>query len=93
MAIQKEENSIQENVVNGKDARVIFERKAPEDHNEQHTNSKSHLVVNEIIHESTNLLNNGLGSEEKGKQRDVQTEDDKRRTNSRCGDTYLPFIT
>ncbi|XWS18420.1 hypothetical protein CRYUN_Cryun32bG0042400 [Craigia yunnanensis] len=102
------EKAIQEYVVSGKDARVILERKAPEDHHEQHTNSKSHLVVNEIMYETTNLssvagkevaineiisipvryhsgegVNSGLGFDEKSKQMDVHTEDNKRRIESR----------
>ncbi|TYI27379.1 hypothetical protein ES332_A05G174100v1 [Gossypium tomentosum] len=46
------EKAIQEYGVNGQDARVIFERKAHEDHHEQHTRSK----VNEIMYEATNLI-------------------------------------
>ncbi|KAK8580660.1 hypothetical protein V6N13_143726 [Hibiscus sabdariffa] len=48
------EMAIQEYEVNGQDARIILERKAPENYHGQHTNSKSHLVVNEIIYETTN---------------------------------------
>ncbi|XVF27606.1 hypothetical protein REPUB_Repub14bG0122800 [Reevesia pubescens] len=101
------EKATQEYVVGGKDARVLLERKAPEDHHKQHTSSKSHLVVNEIMDESTSLSSvagkevafneivsipvryhsgdavNGLGFEEKCKQMEVQTEDDKRRIKSR----------
>ncbi|TXG75362.1 hypothetical protein E1A91_1Z022200v1 [Gossypium mustelinum] len=46
------EKAIQEYGVNGQDARVIFERKAHEDHHEQHTSS----TVNEIMYEATNLI-------------------------------------
>ena len=110
------QKATQEYVVSGKGSRVILDRKAPEDHHEQHINSKSHLVVNEIMYETTNLSSvtgkevaineiisipvryhsggvNGLGFAEKSKQMDVQTEDDKRRIKSRCGDTYMYFVT
>lgn len=46
------EKAIQEYGVNGQDARVILERKAHEDHHEQHTSS----TVNEIMYEATNLI-------------------------------------
>ncbi|KAK9047767.1 hypothetical protein V6N11_053601 [Hibiscus sabdariffa] len=48
------EKAIQEYEVNGQDARIILERKVPGNHHGQHTNSKSHLVVNEIMYETTN---------------------------------------
>ncbi|KAL4332854.1 hypothetical protein GQ457_07G029160 [Hibiscus cannabinus] len=47
------EKAIQEYEINGQDARVVLERKAPENHG-QHTNSKSHLVANEIMYETAN---------------------------------------
>ncbi|KAK8551523.1 hypothetical protein V6N12_040160 [Hibiscus sabdariffa] len=47
------EKAIQEYEINGQDARVVLERKAPENHG-QHTNSKSHLVGAEIMHETAN---------------------------------------
>ncbi|XVF25768.1 hypothetical protein REPUB_Repub13aG0242000 [Reevesia pubescens] len=87
--------AIQKNVVSGKDARVI--KKAPEYHHEQH--SKSHLTTNlssvagkEVaINEMVSLpvryhsgeQVNGLGSEEKRKQMDMQIEDDETRKKSR----------
>ncbi|GMI82344.1 hypothetical protein HRI_001903700 [Hibiscus trionum] len=48
------EKAIQEYEVNGQDARIVLERKAPENYHGQHTNSQSHLVVNEIMYETTN---------------------------------------
>ncbi|XP_038998669.1 protein FRIGIDA-ESSENTIAL 1-like isoform X1 [Hibiscus syriacus] len=48
------EKAIQEYDVNRQEAQVILERKAPEKCHGQHTNSKSHLVVNEIVNETTN---------------------------------------
>ncbi|XWS19627.1 hypothetical protein CRYUN_Cryun31cG0031900 [Craigia yunnanensis] len=49
------QKATQEYVVNGKGSRVILDRKAPEDHHEQHINSKSHLIVNKIMYETTHL--------------------------------------
>ncbi|XP_022720460.1 protein FRIGIDA-ESSENTIAL 1 isoform X2 [Durio zibethinus] len=100
------QNATQDYAVSVKDARVILDRKAPEDRHEQHINSKSRLVTNEIMYETTNLSSvtgkevaineitsipiryhsggvKALGFEEKCKQMDAQTEDDKMRIKSR----------
>ena len=99
------QKATQEYVVSVKDARVILDRKAPEDSHEQHINeimyettnpssvSGKEFAINEIIsiparyHSGEGV--NGLGFEEKSKLMDVQTEDNKRRIESRCGDTYM----
>ncbi|XVE88080.1 hypothetical protein DITRI_Ditri19aG0039900 [Diplodiscus trichospermus] len=49
------EKAIQEYVVSGKGAQVVLERKDLDNHHEQHSTSKSCLIVNEITHETTKL--------------------------------------
>ncbi|XWS15766.1 hypothetical protein CRYUN_Cryun34aG0030200 [Craigia yunnanensis] len=86
------QKATQEYVVSVKDARTILDRKAPEDHHEQHINeitnpstvSGKEFAINEIIsipvsYHSGEGVN--LGFEEKSKQMDVQTEE--RRIKSR----------
>ncbi|KAL1096779.1 hypothetical protein V6Z11_D06G246400 [Gossypium hirsutum] len=81
------ENGIQEYMGNGKDSRNMLERKASQDYPDQHTNGKGHFVVDESnslpVGYHSGGVNNGLGFEEKNKQMDVQTDDDKRKIKSR----------
>ncbi|XVE51374.1 hypothetical protein DITRI_Ditri02bG0035100 [Diplodiscus trichospermus] len=80
------QKATQENVVSVKDDQVTFDRKASEYHHEQQIDSKSY-PINEIISIPVRYQSEGgvncLSFEEKSKQMDVQTEDDKRRIKSR----------
>ncbi|KAG4143727.1 hypothetical protein ERO13_D06G210000v2 [Gossypium hirsutum] len=88
------ENGIQEYMGNGKDSRNMLERKASQDYPDQHTNGKGHFVVDESnslpVGYHSGGVNNGLGFEEKNKQMDVQTDDDKRKIKSRFHRSAAP---
>ncbi|KAK8546780.1 hypothetical protein V6N13_093823 [Hibiscus sabdariffa] len=79
------DKAIQEYTVGGKDAQAILERKAPEEYHVQHAKEVAVNEVNSISvgNHSGEGVHSGLGFEEKSKQMDVQTEEDKRRIKSR----------
>ncbi|KAK6264696.1 zinc finger protein [Theobroma cacao] len=91
------EKATQQDVVSEKDARVILQRKAPENHCEQQSNSKSHSVISEIhssvagkevvitipVRYHSGGVNDVKGFKEKSKQMNLQSDDDKRRIKSR----------
>ncbi|XP_021294300.1 protein FRIGIDA-ESSENTIAL 1 isoform X2 [Herrania umbratica] len=91
------EKATQQYVVSEKDARVILQTKAPENHCEQQSNSKSHSVISEIhssvagkevvitipVRYHSGGVNDVKGFKEKSKQMNLQSEDDKRKIKSR----------